>query len=149
MNTSSSSPQMILGTTTSSSTFVHKSLGLTSLEMTVDAFAIKIPDTSSSEILYIDMGLRPSLGDVLPSTKPTESLMFSTVALVVVTSWVCPPPKKSFEKDTCGPLCFMTASMLSRNVINSNFMQTNHKLHHLLYTQSSWLTPFANGESIS
>jgi hypothetical protein len=58
---------------TSSSTFVHRSLGLISLEMIVDAFAIRPLDTSSSETFSIDAGSTPFFDDVLPSTKPTES----------------------------------------------------------------------------
>jgi hypothetical protein len=74
MNTSSSSPQMTPGTMTFSSTFVHKILGLTSLEMTVDAFTIRLPDTSSSETFFTDVGSIPSFDDVLPSMKPDRVL---------------------------------------------------------------------------
>jgi hypothetical protein len=68
--------------------------------------------------------------------------MISTMTLVVVTSQVCPPPKKSFEQGTSGPRCFMTASTLSSDATNAIFMQTKHERHQLFYIQSSQSDPF-------
>jgi hypothetical protein len=64
-NTSSTSPQMILGMVTFSSTFRHIIFGLISLEMIVDAFTIRALGTSSSMTFCIDVGSTPYSVDVL------------------------------------------------------------------------------------
>jgi len=134
MNASFSSLHTTLGMQTFSSTFVHKISGLTSLNMTIDAFTIRLLDTSSSEIFSTDEGSITSFGNVLSSTKLTESWMIATTTLAVVTSQVCLSPKKAFEQYTLFHDCIHAVKRCDKCQLYANKAQTPPILLHLVIT---------------
>ena len=87
---------MTLGTKTLSSSYELKILDLISLETTVGAYAIRLPDISSWEMFCTDGALTPFYVDASFTTNRNKLLMTSTEELVVATSPRWPPPKKSY-----------------------------------------------------